>query len=58
MMRETIVALLLTTLLVIFPFMGGLLVADVREKQKLSQCAKKHNVYACEFIAVPVKEGE
>lgn len=24
----------------------------------LKQCAKKHNVYNCEYVAVPKKEGE
>ena len=23
----------------------------------LSKCAKQHNVYACEYVAVPKKEG-
>ena len=24
----------------------------------LNDCAKQHNVYACEYVAVPKKEGE
>jgi hypothetical protein len=58
MMRETIVAVLLVTLLCIFPFIGGIVSVEIKRDQELDKCAKEHNVYACEFIVVPVKEGE
>jgi hypothetical protein len=42
-------------------FLGAIAIgalAFFSNEGKLADCAKQHNVYACEYVAVPKKEGE
>lgn len=50
-MMEFFLSMLLGAFIAIF------LVWMPLDQSKLNECAKQHNVYACEYVAVPKKEG-
>lgn len=56
-MKEIIVGTLIFLVLFLIPFIGGVIVSELRFNNKLDQCAKQRNVYACEYVAVPKKDG-